>query len=426
MKVTTRKEEIKAEEAMDVSVDVHKEKLNVFFEAGGEEHEDEFSNVTPRIERKLKDYQQIAVANGYKKLRVICEPTGQYQNKLLRTARRLGHHTVYVNAESVAKFRVVETNDSGKTDKKDPRVLRTLGRLGKTIKHRILPEDYMVLRKLGVMHDQTDRRIVSLRCRIDRVLLGLFCDYSFKKDFRYGCSGRFLAKHYDANPYKIVRSGYSRFARTMRKNVKGIWSKSIDRLWRDAESSVRNELPQGYIEVLELHLTQLWSDFERLEQRKAVLEEKMIEIMERLRKQDSNIPAPTKAVISAKNLAILLGQTGPLPDFESWRKLMRYAGLNIRMRQSGRYHGQNKITKKGRPLLRKVLGQIALPLCKRGTLYGGYYHGKKDQQKMPGNKAMTIVMRHFLRKFYGWYSSGQQFDRERFFICRSQYLKKAA
>jgi hypothetical protein len=212
----------------------------------------------------------------------------------------------------------------------------------------------------------------------------------------------------------------------MRAHVKGIWSKSIDRLWRDAQSSVLNELPQGYIEVMELNLTQLWSDFERLEQRKAMLEEKMIGIMERLREQDPNIPPPTKGVISAKNLAILLGQTGPMPDFESWRKIMRYAGLNIRMRASGKYQGQNKITKKGRPLLRKVLGQIALPLCKRGTLYGEYYHGKKDQQKMPGNKAMTIVMRHFLRKFHGWYCSGQQFDKERFFLCLSQYLKKAA
>jgi transposase len=426
MKVTAVAETVKMDQAMDVCVDVHKDTLNTFFEAGNKEFEDEFANKTPKIEKKLIEYHQIALEHGYERLRVICEPTGQYQNKLLRAARRLGHLTVYVNAESVAKFRVVETNDSGKTDTKDPRVLRTLGRLGKTLKHRILPEDYLVLRKLGMVHDETDKKIVRTRCQIDRVLLELFCDYSFKKDFRYGRTGRFLVQQYGANPYNIVRTGYKRFAKTMKANVPRVWQKTIDRLWRDAHSSVRNELPEGYIEVLEMHLRALWSDFERYEERKAMLETKMVEILERLRKDDHNIPPPTKGVISAKNLAILLGQTGPISDFETWRKIMRFAGLNIRMRQSGKYEGQFKITKKGRPLLRKVLGQIALPLCKRGTLYGDYYHRKKDIQKMPGNKAMTIVMRHFLRKFYGWYMSGQAFDREHWFTCHGDMMKKAA
>ena len=203
MKVTAVAERVKLDNVMDVAVDVHKETLNVLFEAGEKEYEDEMANKTPRIEKKLKEYEKIAQEHGYQRLRVICEPTGAYQNKLLRAARRLGHLTAYVNAENVAKFRVVESNDNNKTDTKDPRVLRTLGKLGKTIKHRILPDDYLVLRKLGKIHDELDRTMTSHRCRIDRVLLELFCDYSAKKDFRYGRAGRFLVKHYVANPYPI-------------------------------------------------------------------------------------------------------------------------------------------------------------------------------------------------------------------------------
>jgi hypothetical protein len=44
----------------------------------------------------------------------------------MHTARRLGHLTAYVNGESVAKLRVVETNDDGKTDRKDPHIISTL------------------------------------------------------------------------------------------------------------------------------------------------------------------------------------------------------------------------------------------------------------------------------------------------------------
>ena len=48
-----------------------------------------------------------------------------------------------------------------------------------------------------------------------------------------------------------------------------------------------------------------------------------------------------------------------------------------------------------------------------------------DQMKYL-NKAMTIVMRHFLRKFYGWYMSGQPFDREHWFTCHGDMMKKVA
>jgi hypothetical protein len=71
------------------------------------------------------------------------------------------------------------------------------------------------------------------------------------------------------------------------------------------------------------------------------------------------------------------------------------------MRQSGKYQGKNKLSKKGSPLLRKVLNHIVLPLVRRDCLYGDYYHKKREVDKMPGTKAMTIVARHFLRKFYG-------------------------
>ena len=131
-------------------------------------------------------------------------------------------------------------------------------------------------------------------------------------------------------------------------------------------------------------------------------------------------------LISAKALALLLAETGPFSDFSSWKRIMRYAGLNIRMRQSGRYTGQFKISKKGRPLIRKVLGHIVLPLVKKGALYGEYYNRKKNIDKMPGEKAMTVVMRSFLKKFHCLYKSGQQFDSNRWFACRSQYLKKSA
>jgi len=428
MEITRNARKINLNHIVDVSVDVHRDNLCFFFEIDGTEFSDVCRNRTCVIRKRLLAYADIAKEHGRKGLRVICEPTGQYQNKLMRMARRLGFLTCYVNAESVAKFRVVETNDSNKTDKKDPRVIGTLGKLNKVIRFRMIGEQYLMLRKLHKIYDECDVAITSFRCRIHKLLVELFCDYSFKKDFLYSRSGRALVQEYGCNPYRIVSAGWDSFCQNMKKEASGIRVTTLERLWKDAENSCLNDMPPGYVEVLEGYLGDLLDDYYRMKERKEKITKEMIAILEKLRKDDPLIPPPTPNVISEKNLARLLAETGPLSDFENWRKLMRYAGLNLRTRQSGTFQGQHKISKKGRRLLRKVLQCIALPLVKKGRLYGDYYHKKKEVNKMPGNKAMTVIARHMLRKIYGWYRSDQAFDEERFFVCRSRYrkLKKAA
>ncbi len=425
MRITQSLHEIKSNQVLDVAVDVHKDILNFFFSLDGREYRDECPNRTRSIEKRLSDYHGIAQGQGVHRLRLICEATGDYQNKLLRTARRHGHLTCLVNAESVYKFRVVETNDTGKTDTKDPKVIATLGQLNKVIRHRMLNENYLVLRKLGRIYHDLDSEITSLRCKISGILIELFCDFSFTKDFLYGNSGQVLIDRFGCNPYRIIDAGYETFAATMKEAIPRIQQKTLTRLWQDAESSVLNELPTGYREALEEQFRDLIAQFREREGRKEQIVEQMKIIFRRLRDDDPRIPPPTAGVISEKNLALLIAETGPMADFRNWRQLMRYAGLNIRMRQSGKYQGKNKISKKGSPLLRKVLNHIVLPLVRKGYLYGDYYHKKRESEKMAGTKVMTIVSRHFLRKFHGWYKSGAAFDEKRFFACEAEYLKAA-
>ncbi len=425
MRITQSLHEIKSNQVLDVAVDVHKDILNFFFSINGKDYRDECPNRTKSIEKRLSYHLEIAKGHERTRLRLICEATGDYQNKLLRTARRHGHLTCLVNADSVYKFRVVETNDTGKTDTKDPKVIATLGRLNKVIRHRMLNEDYLVLRKLGRIYHDLDSEITSLRCKIDRLLIELFCDFSFTRDFLYGNTGQVLIDRFGCNPYRIINTGYETFAATMKQAIPRIRRDTITRLWQDSESSILNELPSGYRDALEEQFRDLITQFRDRELRKEQIVEQMKIIFRRLRDDDPRIPPPTAGVISEKNLALLIAETGPMADFRNWRQLMRYAGLNIRMRQSGKYQGKNKISKKGSPLLRKVLNHIVLPLVRKGYLYGDYYHKKRESEKMAGTKAMTIVSRHFLRKFHGWYKSSAAFDEKRFFACEAEYLKAA-
>lgn len=139
-----------------------------------------------------------------------------------------------------------------KTDTKDPRVISSLGKLNKTIRYRLLEEEYLILRKLHKIYDETDVSLTAVRCRISKLLLELFCDYSSKQDFLYSRSGQALLQHYGCSPWRIVANGLQAFCRTMQKTaVARIRKKTLERLRKDACSSVRNELPPGYAAILE-------------------------------------------------------------------------------------------------------------------------------------------------------------------------------
>lgn len=423
MKVTHSLDPINPAAVLNVGVDVSKDKLNVHFELrqgrAVTAYDDEFGNRTSTIEHKLDGIAQLAMEHGYTQTRVICEPTSGYETKLLKTARRQGLLTNYVNGEAVAKFRVVETNDSGKTDLKDPCTITTLAGVGKILTHRVLPDSYATLRALNRIHHQVDKDMIRLRCRMHRLLLQLFPDYSFKKDFIYSNSGRALVRKYGADPYRIVEVGFKRFSRAMRTRVKGIRKATLARLFDDACCSARNEQPAAVIDVLISRLEQLYDDYERLAQRKQQLRDQMSKIYLAMRDDDPRLPPPVAGVINVFNLARILAETGPLHDFANHRKLLRFAGLNIREKQSGQYKGQNRVSKKGSSMLRNALDKAVLPLVTKTSLYGPFYHHKKTT--MPGNKAMVVVMRKFLKMLFGWYRSGEDFNAERVFTSASSF-----
>jgi len=407
-----------------VCVDVSQDTLDCYIKQKGVVVQDHFPNNTLKIERQLSEYAQLSKRLGCSGLHLLAEPTGIYHRKLFRVARRLGHSTAYVNAESVSKLKVVESNDSGKTDEKDPRIIWMLSQLNKTLKHRILPENYQLLREYNQIYDDDEADIVRIKNRLHHYITELFCDYSFKAEFLYSRSGQGFMRLYGGNPYRIIRSGKKRFRERMRRQVKGIQQKTLERLWNDAEVSVRHELSSPYCNLLEERLVELYERYLELQERKAQIKVKMIAIYHELRGQDCGLPLAKRGVISAFHLARLVGETGPLGEFAHGRQLLRYAGLNLRERRSGTYQGLNRMSKKGRVLLRKILGQIIFPLVKKEALFGEYYHTKKDRG-MISYKAMVAAQRKFLKMFYGWYRSRKEFDTERVFTCESEYRKAA-
>lgn len=114
---------------------------------------------------------------GFGKCMMVCEPTNVYHFTLLRIASRLGYDTKQVSTEAVAKMRVIETNDAGKTDIKDPKVILTLAKIGKTQIHRKLNSTYQLLREWNQAYEDSEVAVVRAKCAIHPVLKKLFPDF---------------------------------------------------------------------------------------------------------------------------------------------------------------------------------------------------------------------------------------------------------
>jgi transposase len=366
------------------------------------------------IQAALAQYAQLAQEHRLEQLRLVCEPTGGYERRLLRLARQAGHQTAYLNTESVKQLRVVESNDSTKSDEKDPRTMFLLVKLGKTLTHRSLSEPWLALREWGMHYSDLEAQAVAIRGRLHRVLMELFCELSFKVDFLFRSPTALkVVQAYGLNPYRMVQDGQTRcLTRLKRAQIR---RDTAQRLWADAQRSVLQQLPQAHIELLELRLREGYADYQRCRERMDHARQRMVGLLHQLQHSGQVKLRAVAGVINEFLLARILGETGPLKDFDHWRQLLRYGGFNLRLRESGQYKGYRRLSKKGRAGLRKVTMQAVLPRVRKQDLFGEEYHRRKAKG-VPGQKALVTIARKYLKMLWGWEHSSQAFDRERVFV----------
>lgn len=423
LSVQPARQEVNPATELIVCFDVSKDRLDGFalHETGSEgpaKLEISCKNRSQLIEEQLKELAGYARQTGLDGLCVVCEPTGGLEKKVLRTARRLGHQTAYANSEHVAKLSLIESGDWGKTDPSDARVISLVARLDRTQKTRHLEGEYQLLRQLGRDYDAIEQQAVQVRCRMVTLVQRLFCDYEGRTKFIFESTGRAVMAEYGWNPYRIAEDGFERFRSRIKTHVKRVREQTVEDLFDQAQSSARQLMPEAYQELLNQRLERLFSDWQRFEDRKTRIDRQIAERYRRLEER-GEVPEPFEH-LDRGHLGRLIGETGPLADFDHWRELLSYAGLNIRERQSGEYRGEEKITKKGRARLRKVLSRIAYAMMGPQRLFSNYYQ-RKVEEGMTGIKARVAVMRKLVKLIFGLQNSDEPFDPERVFTCESQY-----
>ena len=409
-----------SETRWDVAVDVSKSSLGWYGElprgpGQSDTRQGTLDNRNEAILAWLEQLAALAVQQGYGGVRIICEPTGGYERRLLRAARQRGCATALVSGEAVSQMQVVESNDTGKSDAKDPRTILLLAKWNKTLVDRELKGEWLLLRELNARYDRLERDSTRCKNRIHRLLLSLFGELSFKNEWLFTSAAALtVVVLYGLNAVAIVAEGRSRFAGKLRR--RRVRKDTIDRLWADAQRSVLVAAEAAWLELLAEDVRALFAELAVLRARMQSTREQMTALVGQLHQRGQTRLQAQPDLIGPFMLARILAETGPLGDFKDFRQLLRYGGLNLRPHQSGQMQGQPRQSKRGRARLRHVLAQAVLKRVVRGQLYGEYYHRKREGG-MCGGKAMTAVARKFLKLLFGLERSAKAFDPQRVFKC---------
>jgi len=91
----------------------------------------------------------------------------------------------------------------------------------------------------------------------------------------------------------------------------------------------------------------------------------------------------------------LIGEVGDFKSFNTIPEIMKLAGLDLYEISSGSRRGQRRISKRGRPLMRKLLFFAAINAVKSGGIMHDKYHQMLDRG-MIKIKALVAISRKIL------------------------------
>lgn len=117
--------------------------------------------------------------------------------------------------------------------------------------------------------------------------------------------------------------------------------------------------------------------------------------------EETRVLAANVSGLSLEQASVLMIALGD-KTFVDRDQLVAFVGLDVRVRQSGKWVGRQVLSKRGSGYLRKVLFQIAWGLKTHNPIYQAYYEKVRSRGKAY-KTSMIAVARKFLRFLFAFY-----------------------
>jgi transposase len=378
-------------ETLLVTIDMGKAKHTGYyrFPDGVEGKIFEFSNNRDGFEEMWQRVCYAQRSRNLTKIVVGFESTGPYAEPLLHFLRKRDVGLVQVNPFHTKRLKELQGNSPSKTDQKDPKVIADIIELGHALTV-IIPEGTAAqLRRLTQARERGIQRKRMLMSQVQDLVFLIFPEFMpVMKDLTIK-STPYVLKHYP-RPQDIVETGVTRLTQSLKEVSRGKLGKErAQALYQAAEVSVG--LKEGQDSMV-IEIRELISAIESIQRYVKELEMHM-------GKHLKEIPY-SGFILSIKGIgeitaAGLIGEVGDFRGYRTIAELIHHAGLDLFEISSGKHKGKRRISKRGRPLLRKLLFFASIRVVRKGGILRRQYlhHLNKG---MPKIKALIAISRKLL------------------------------
>jgi len=188
----------------------------------------------------------------------------------------------------------------------------------------------------------------------------------------------------------IIELGYERLEETLRKITRGRMGKErAEALYEAAVNTVGVKEGQGSI-VFEIK--QLMTGIEETERFIDEMEERMKEHLKEIPYSRCMLSIQGVGEVTVGGL---IGEVGDFTKYRTIAEITKLAGLDLFEVSSGKHKGERHISKRGRPLMRKLLFYAAINVVREGRIMHERYE-RYLQRGMPRIKALIAIARKLL------------------------------
>src|SRR5699024_10181964 len=324
------------------------------------------------------------------------EPTGHYWLNLAYHLKAQGIHVVVANPMKVKRSKEMDDDSPTKNDTKDAKVIAQIIRDGR-YHEPILPEDvYAELREGMKLYDMIQEDMASIKAQMHNALDRYFPEFlNVFKDWTGKTALHLLESGY--LPEDIRKASEEDLLLEVKRAAKrGVGIKRIQDLKQAAENSVG--LTVG-LRMGRQEMRYLIDQYKALEERLIALEAQLEELVLHIPGADQMIAIKG---VSAITVAGFFAEVGDLSNYRDPRQIIKLAGLNLKMNQSGLFKGQTTITKRGRKRLRSLLYQVARPLSlhNEGFKQLHQYYRNRSSNPLTGKQSFIALSRKLIKIFY--------------------------
>ncbi len=318
------------------------------------------------------------------------ESTGPYGEPLIHYLKQKPVTIVQVNPMHTKKVKEINDNSPLKTDRKDPRVIADVIRLGHALSVVVPEGDAAYLRRVNNARERHVKERTGLLNQLQQFVFVIFPEFSRVIKTIDSKTALYILKKY-TTPVKIGKVKLEKLGAEMRRRSMGKFgAEHAAALINFAKTTIGIE--EG-VEGLVMDIQHVLMQLEMINSLIAELEHEMEITLQR-------IPYSRK-LLAIKGLGIvtvagLIGEIGDFTKFTTQAEIAKLAGLNLYEISSGKRKGQRRISKRGRSLLRKILYYAAVQTIRKNGIMHDYYQ-RLIGRGMKRIMAMVAVSRKLLR-----------------------------